>query len=120
MRRSKHGASPNKLRPHGEERCAAPRLEPWPRAPSVRPSFETPRYARLLRMRYGAAFRHMGSPHLPPVLERDVARDVVLQFLAGKAPAGRRPYELVPIGAAHHRDQAGLTLAHDQVVRHRA
>ena len=33
-------------RPHGEERRKATRLEPW-----GRPSFETPRFARLLRMR---------------------------------------------------------------------
>src|SRR6266404_2742825 len=38
-------------RPHPEEPCAARRLEGWPRVSAAHPSFETHRYAMLLRMR---------------------------------------------------------------------
>jgi hypothetical protein len=38
-------------RPHPEERSEAERLEGWQRAPYLLPSFETLRFATLLRMR---------------------------------------------------------------------
>src|SRR5262245_23367259 len=41
----------HKCRPHPEERAEGPRLEGWRQLQSVRPSFETARFAGLLRMR---------------------------------------------------------------------
>jgi len=51
--------------PHGEEPRAARRLEPWPHAPHLPPSFETRSFGPLLWMR--SASRHLPLPRAGPL-----------------------------------------------------
>src|SRR5262245_52474108 len=83
-------------------RANARRLEPWPGAPRLPPSFKTPRCAQLLRMRAGAS--HQPYSNLLVDAGIDLAR-VALEHLG---LVGRRQGRALDIPLGVVEAEAGL------------